>query len=518
MNNVGDILTFSLAGAPQTGYSYVWKWWDSTVDATRIPTVQKKLNIGGTLVMNATQSDQFGQSHIYNGTVVVNSPPVVIPAPTISNNDVSFPFRSILQSTAYDPDHPGGTELSFAWYNGPTLISSGTTTVPSTGTYTNKLEVDNINSNQTLTQIITDTGTGVTRVNYSLRGFQPSGLQGSGSSISNSIVNSANNLSQIIIGPGQEATFTAYAQDTSPGQLSFHWLAGTLDGWAATFQTTNVPVPQSNGLYKSQITLSVESELPGLKTVECTVTNLQTQQSINFNNTVNLIAASPPNITSISADAPIINGGYAVSQAGFVHFSVTAADPNNALMSYEWVFTQPQITLFGRTVLIRPADYAVFDESQLVGNGTNPGTGPVPILGQVTVSDRFGQSSTVSLNQFIATLVWPFTQVSPQTSGTGSTTLQKRYWGVFDSPTVTTNDLTTFDSDFSSERNQSNLFTPSGQFIYILYPASFGQATITVNGTIATDWLLTVQTFNGIPYNVYRSSTQLTNTSQIVIS
>ena len=523
MNNVGDKITFTLQGAPPGGggYTYVFKWWDGTSDTTQVPSVQKVLNKGGLLAFSVIQCDAFGRSQTYNSTIAVNFPPVVIGSPSISNNDATFPFSSILSSVSYDPDHPGGTnypnELSFAWYNGPLLISTGTTTITSQGTFQNHLALTSIGTNQTLTQVITDTGTGITRLNYSIRGTSAAGLQGSGATISNSIVNSANNLSEIIIGPGQEATFTAYAQDTSPGQLRFLWSAGTLNGWSSGTQITQSPTQLANGLSKSQITLPVSAESPGVKTVNCTVTNLSTLQSITFNNAVNLVAALAPTITSISTDAPLINGGYAVSQAGFVHFSATAADPNNALLTYQWVFSQPSVAFYGRTVMLRPSDYSVFAETILAGNGTNAGTGPLPVTGQITVIDRFGQSSTVAINQFVTALVWPFTQVGPETSGTGSTSLQKRYWGVSSLSTLEATDLLTLSTDFSSQKNMSIAVNPTSQYIYVIYPASFGLATINFGNAIATDWLLTIVTFNAVTYNVYRSPTPQTGAFQITI-
>lgn len=520
--NVGDIKTFSLESAPGDGggYTYVWKWWDGTVSVTSVPQVDKQLNVGGVLTYTLTQSDDFGRSVVYNGTITVNFPPTIIGSPTISNNDAGFPYSSELASVSYDPDHPGGVELSFAWYNGATLIGNGTTTTPSAGTYQNVLEVDNITTDQTITQIITDTENSSTILNYFLRGFTPSGLQGSSSSISNSLVSSANNLSQIIIGPGQVATFTAYAQDTSPGQLQFLWTAGTLDGWSSNLVVTDTPSPLPNGLYKSQISQNVGTETAGLKTVFCEVTNLTTQRDIVFDTTVTLVNPQAPVVTSISTDAPVINGGYAVSQSGFVHFSAAASDPNSALLSYRWDFTQPVVTLYGRKVMIRPSDYSVFAETVLEGNGTDPGTGPLPITGNVTVTDRFGQSSSVAFQQFATTLVWPFTQVSPQTSGTGSTTLQKRYWGTSDQTSIADTDLLTFTSDFSSTRNQSEQFIPNAVYIYFVYPSSFGEAQINIvtEGVIATDWLLTTQEFNSVLYNVYRSSVPLTGLLQITLS
>lgn len=522
MNNVGDIKTFTLSGAPADGggLAYLFKWWDGTVTASRLPSVQKKLNVGGTLLFNTTESDQFGQSRVYNGTIVVNFPPRIIGSPTISNNDAGFPYTTLLRSVAYDPEHPGGTELTFSWYNGPSLLGNGTTTVLSTGTYQNQFQAVGVNVDETLTQVIRDTQNGTTKVDYFLRGFTPSGLQGSSSSISNSIVSSANNLSQIIIGPGQNALFTSYAKDTSSGQLQFLWTAGTLNGWSSDLNFTDTPAQLPNGLFKSQITVAIENETPGLKQVICAVSNLSTGQTISFDTSVTLVAARTPTITSISADAPLINGGYAVSQSGFVHFSAQASDPNHALLSYQWTFSQPSVVLFGRTVMLRPADYSVFDEATLVGDSTNPGTGPLPIIGQVMVTDRFNKSATVNLNQFVTTLVWPFTQVSPQTSGTGSTTLQRRYWGLSTLAEITANDLTSFDSDFGSTRNQTHSFLPVNQYIYLIYPASMGEGNIdiTTDASLSTNWVLSTLILNSVAYNVYRSVITLNAFLQVTVS
>lgn len=520
--NVGETKTFTLESAPVDGggYTYVWKWWDGTVDVTSVPSVEKTLNVGGVLSYTLLQTDEFGRSHTYTNSITVNFPPTIIGSPSISQNDIAFPFDTMLASISYDPDHPGGTELSFAWYNGPTLISNGTTVEVTSGTYKNSLAVTNVTTDETLTQVITDIENSSVSFNYFVRGFLPAGLQGSSSSIGNSLVSSANNLSQIIIGPGQEATFTAYAQDTTPGQLQFLWSAGTLDGWSSGTIIAQTPGQLANGLYKSQISRDVSAETPGRKTVFCTVTNLVTSGTIVFDTTVTLVSAETPVINSISADAPVINGGYAVSQAGFVHFSASAADPNNALLNYRWDFDQPVVTLYGREVMLRPADYSVFAEEVLEGNGTDPGTGPLPIIGQVTAADRFGKTSSVSLQQFITTLVWPSTQVSPQTSGTGSTTLQKRYWGTSLNTIIASDDLLLFTSDFASTRNQSEQFIPTTQYIYFVYPTAFGEATINIatEGVVVTDWLLTTQEFNSVLYNVYRSSVPLTGLMQITLS
>jgi hypothetical protein len=518
-NNVGDSITFTLTGAPANGggYTYCWFWWDGTSTTTAVPTVQKVLNIGGTLSFSVLQSDAYGRSETYNSSIVVNAPPVIIGAPSISQNGALFAFNSVLSSVAYDPEHPGGVELSFAWFNGTLPLGSGTTTVLSTGTYRNQLAVA-VSADQTLTQTITDTSNGVTRLNYSLAGSAPAGLQASSSSISNSISNSANNLSEMVIGPGQSVIFTAYARDTTAGQLQFLWTAGTLNGWSSGTQIVSTPSPLPTGMYESQVTLSVANQTAGVKVVDCTVTNLATQQEIEISSSVNLVAPGLPVITGISTDAPYISGASGVSQAGYVHFTVVAADPNGALPDCEWTFTQPAVTLYGQTVMLRPSDYSVYAESTLAGNGTTTGIGPLAISGQITVYDRFGRSITASLSQFLSVLVWPYTQLAASTSGTGSTTLQARYWGVSSLSTLGTSDLSSLSTDYSSTRNMTVALYPNGQYDYILYPTSFGSAVITLNGTVVTDWLLTVATYNAVSYNVYRSPALLTESDYVTVS
>lgn len=519
MCNVDDIIPFTLTLAPADGgsYTYVWNWWDGTSNTTSVPTISKKMNTGGTLFYDLVQSDAYGRSVTYAGTVIVNTPPVIIGAPTVSANDAIFPFNTVLTSVSYDPDHPGGTELSFGWYDGATLISSGTTAVLSTGTYQNQLEVDAVSSNRTLTQVITDTQNGATRVNFYMRGTDPTGLQGSSSSISNSIISSASNLSEIIIGPDAQVTFTAFANDQTQGQLQFVWTLSALNGWSSDFSFTDTPAPLPSGLYKSQITRSVASESAGTKIAVCTVTNLSTGQTISFNTTVQLVNPKSPTVTAISTDAPVINGGYAVAQAGFIHFSAQASDPNSALLDYRWDFTQPLVTLYGKTVMLRPSDYGVFAESTLESSGTNTG-GPAPILGGVTVTDRFGKTSTISLQSFITTLVWPNTQLSPSTSGSGSTTLQKRYFGLSSLEALQIADLSALSTDFASSRNFTQAFNPLDQFIYFIYPASYGTGTFTVDGAVSSEWLLTAVTYNSVLYNVYRSATTLTGLKQVTVN
>jgi hypothetical protein len=540
--NVGDLETFTLTGAPSDGggFTYCWFWWDGTVTVTSVPSATKQLNLGGTMSITLIQCDAYGHSQTYTISITVNNPPLLINAPTISTNDAVFPFSTVLSSVAYDPDHPGGVELNFSWLNGSVPLGSGVTSVPSTGTYQNSLSVAGVTQNTTYTQVIYDNAAGTTKVNYSVRGTAPTGLQGSGASVNNSIISNTSNLGEVIIGPNQAVTFSAFAQDTHTGQLQFAWTLKQFDGWSSDFSVTDTPAPLTTGAYQDQITRNVGGETPGLKIANCLVTSLSTGQSINIRETVQLLSALPPTIISITTDAPTISAGLAVSQAGWVHFFATASDPNNAIVSYRWDFTQPSITIYGKTVLLTPAQYSVFAESSLETGG------PRAILGSLTVTDRFGQSTTVQLSDFLAIQVFPSTQVAASTSGTGTGggssssgsgsggsssggsssggsggstgTMKKVYWGVNANLSLSDGDIVALNSQFQTNRILNVTLTPSGQYLYFVIPASFGSATFNVNGLLNTAWILTTQTFDGDTYNIYRSQNLLTGTFQVAVS
>lgn len=402
MNNVGDVKTFTVPGGAADGsIRYVWRWWDGTVDVTTVPTIQKTLNRGGVnLPVDVDYCDALGNSSTISTTITVNQPPILTGSPTISNNDKLFPFNSVMQSTAYDPEGAGA--LSFAWFNGNSSLGAGSTTIPSAGTYQNSFTASGVSANATYTQVITDVDGGETRLQYSLRGEDPAGLAGSGAAISNSIISNSNNISEVIIGPGAEVTFTDYAQDANPGQLQFVWTLAQADGWAADYTTTDTPAQLGNGSYKSAITRDVSGESAGLKIARCVVTNLTTSQSITIRSTVQLTMPLPPTISSMSTDGSPQGGFFKVLRNASVHLTGTASDPNNLLLSYRWDFTQPPgVTLWGRQIMIRPDQYPVFDQATLVTNGAKP------LVGVLTVTDRYNLSDAKSIQSFLTVQIWP---------------------------------------------------------------------------------------------------------------
>lgn len=99
----------------------------------------------------------------------------------------------------------------------------------------------------------------------------------------------------------------------------------------------------------------------------------------------------------------------------------------------------------------------------------------------------------------------------------------KRYWGVSSSPTLDSAGILALSKEFSSSRVQSRSISPSGQYIYFAYPASWGLATFTVNGLPNTAWTLSVQSFvnaqgQSNTFNVYRSDNLLTGTYTIGVT
>jgi hypothetical protein len=400
MNNVGDAKIFSVPGGAVNGsITYVWSFWDNDVRATREPFVAKKLNVGGAgLPVSCEYSDGFGVSGLLNTTITVNAPPVIVGAPTISVNDALFPFTTTLTSVTYDPEAAGA--LAYAWYEGASALGAGVTVLLSPGTWQNSLTLAGVSANRTLTQEITDAGAGVTRMDYAVRGSAATGLMGGGAAVGSTITPTASNLPEVIIGPDQRVTFTAYAQDRAAGQLSFAWELKTEDGWAADYSLTDAPVQLANGSYRSQLSRPVYAETPGLKVARCTVTNLATSQTLLIRNPVRLVAAQYPVITHIATDAGLVGGNYQVLRDSYVHFTGTATDANHLLLNYRWDFIQPPgLTLYGRSVMLRPDQHAYYDQSALFA-------GPLPITGDLTVTDRFGKSATVAIQSFVTVQVW----------------------------------------------------------------------------------------------------------------
>lgn len=398
MNQVGQIVTFTLQGAPADGggFTYVWKWWDGSVSVTTVPIVQKQLNIGSVtpLAYSVTVADDLGNSSTTNATIVVNAPPVVL-SPSISQNDQAFGYQAVMTTKAYDPEH---TQAAFLWYNSGTALGAGSS-IYSGGTGTNTFNFT-VNQDTQLRLLCIDyngstTDAGTTPLNFQLRGFDPAGLQASSSAVSNSIIANTNNLPSIVIGPGQTVNFTAYAQDSEPGRLIFDWAFYGSNGWVADFFYADQGTHVDSGARKSVIGRDISGETSGEKLAVCNVTNIASGQTVQVQTTVELLQSFAPVISNISTSLPFNGATFNVPRTSYLLFTGTASDDNNDLLTFRWDFTQPSgVVLWGRTVFIQPADYSVFSASGLVG-------GPRPITGNLTVADRFNQTDVKTIESFV---------------------------------------------------------------------------------------------------------------------
>lgn len=100
----------------------------------------------------------------------------------------------------------------------------------------------------------------------------------------------------------------------------------------------------------------------------------------------------------------------------------------------------------------------------------------------------------------------------------------KRYWGTSASTSLNDAGILALSGELATSRGKSFTQNGNGQYIYYVYPASWGAATFTVNGLLNTDWTLTTQTHvnasgYSTSYYVYRTNTIQNGTGiSIVVS
>jgi hypothetical protein len=143
-------------------------------------------------------------------------------------------------------------------------------------------------------------------------------------------------------------------------------------------------------------------------------------------------------------------------------------------------------------------------------------------IGSLPVADR----TYASTGSFTTNRTYTLTATDGTTTDTDTTSvsfLNKRYWGCDSSTGPSDATIRAFSQEFASSRVQSHVITAAAQYVFIVYPASFGTASFTVNGLPNTAWTLSVQSFTNASgytssYNVYRSNNLLTGTYTIAVS
>ena len=321
--NVGQTLLASVVAITGTDLKYVWVFWDGTYLVTDTPTASKYINAGGTLTVTVLAYDSHGQSTSATSNITINHPPVIT-AITVSVNDNTLPYDTVLNVTATDPE---AGLVSIKWYDGTTLLVTTTS-----GTdYTNTVAAA-----KTLTLRVSDPDGGYVDVPVELRG-------GEGQSPSVSIV-ATPTLPRI--GSGQTLTLVATAHNSDGvGVLQFSWTLW--DGSTPSSVQSPVSANDSDGNRTSTVVVDISAETIGTKVVLLTVTNDSTLKSTNTQFEVTIGENRPPVIQSVASNFP---GGY-VSAGTSVQYVATASDPDNDLLTYTWQFDSPALTLYGNPPL-----------------------------------------------------------------------------------------------------------------------------------------------------------------------
>jgi hypothetical protein len=385
MNQVGETKTFSLSVTPPSTagiYAYIWKFWDNTVAVTKVPTVDKVLNIGGDpgnsrkLFFTCQPVKEDGQSVLITGEVVVNNPPSVIPSPEITNNDDFFPYPTQIRISAYDVENDG---LSFLYYNslgtplgGGSTVSIGTITGTWNGTaglyqgYQNTF-TGTITDETTITLKIVDSSLGTRVVDFDFFGDTPPPPTIGVTADAEALTTDATSIPDQRIGPGQIVNFTVYASDPVSPNFRFVWSFWGSNGWNGNTFSNGTSAPTADGSVRNTLSKDIASESGGSKTVLVSVTNLNSGLSTEIPVYVNLIA----NSTGTTCTFTVTNEN-GIAQSGAVpagtklFYTATVVDPQNDVVTYKWTIAQPvspnPLRLWGREIMLDTTGFASLSE------------------------------------------------------------------------------------------------------------------------------------------------------------
>lgn len=469
MYNIGDTVLI-VATVTGPAVSFVWRFWDGTVETTTIPQINKVVTPGdgtpfsvGRLRFEA--HDSFGNFASADVSVNVNMPPTLM----VSADQTSgiFPYVSNLETHTSDPEF---NSVSVSWFENGTHFNDGSS----------------ISYIATKTSIVTakatDSNGGVTTKNVSFEGTPH-----------------INPTTSPIIRPDtgrisltNEVSFAVYALDPNRGdELVFSW-----SHWNGTSSGTTTPVANSN-LRFNQITVPMAGQIPGTKTVKVTVTDpdgyFTTTQT-----TIELVQNVPPVISSVTTPSPGALAGNSV------RFAALAVDADNDPPGYSWHFTSPRVvTLYGGNVEF---DTLLTDAGQIIegtlvvddGNGGSVSAAIPPVfvatqsIGPLVVSNVPGFYQTGFTQEITSTESGVTVRYSVDGTDIFKITDGVSYVGafVFLPPTGGTGTVVMKARAFKLG------FAPSDQFTgsYIFYdPNAAAATTPSVGGTSSTVTLVTVQ-------------------------
>lgn len=101
--------------------------------------------------------------------------------------------------------------------------------------------------------------------------------------------------------------------------------------------------------------------------------------------------------------------------------------------------------------------------------------------------------------------------LTTNTAATSVTFYSKEYWGASSqtASTITDAQIIALGGSFATSRGMTQTINPTGNYMFVCYPASWGAATFTVNGFLETSWTLVTRNFQNasggiVSYNIYQ--------------
>lgn len=422
MNQVGDVKHFTMSVLP-TGtniYSYVWKWWDGTSEATTEPAATKVVNQGGypddgMLHYSCTAVAVDGQEVTVNGTFEANNPAIIF-QPTISVNDAYLPYSTRLGLYALDVDDARIVQtFIFMWYSGTNFLGHGLlgTPVATNGTWIGNGIHDvrsylahenhyyvNVFSDRTIRCQVVDGFTGTTNIEFDLRGYArpapPTGVIATPASILTDIFS----LPIQRIHPGAYFDFQVIAKDVSGGPLEFHWSFAGSNNWTVPREgrgsSTNLPDGSVRNIYQKDISAEVVT-VGTQKTVvgECIILGQSARSDVRVE--VVLYENTSPTTGTVTIRNAVTQAVYtdldAVPKEDQIQYEAAVTDPDGDVVTVKWLLSlsSPSVakptsyTFWGPKIIVTPA--GVFEDGYASAG--------CRITGYIEVYDRLGAGPSV---------------------------------------------------------------------------------------------------------------------------
>lgn len=392
MNNVGDIKTFTINGTQTDGLTYVWKWWDGSVDATTVPQAQKKLNMGGdprwsgTLPVQVEVVDALGRSGQYNSSIVVNNPPQLVPGTAMVDPNGKFvTYETVIKATVYDLlNQP----LSFAWSSGDLSLGAGNqTSVGLVDAYWNGTYVGQANGYEAsfphtvdgsteLTLTVVNAGGGELVITLPVYGFERSDTYFAPSAGPESQTGDASSVPVVTV--GENASFSIYTSNSN--RTVFSWGFWGTNGWSIAHSTNGSTTLLPDGTWRNTVLKTTTGESPGSKLAEVVAYDLDHDVFSVVTIPVTVLSNDPPDALSyeISPIVPIAGD--------WIRFRANYTDPNRDIVTTRWEFSSPYLFVWGRTAWVDTAGMTSGQE----------------VNGKFTVYDRLGASDEITFSIILA--------------------------------------------------------------------------------------------------------------------